>query len=154
MHDVTASLMTSTILDNQKLIIRMREVFHFIHKKVPHVYPVGPIYADQHMYHMASSSQWKAAIMTSSPRWSIHRNDRQKIHPEKVYFRSQILERPSIGEYWNISGVPVLPENLERDGVIQKLTILECKNSLVLSNTHIPVSGTWSILFPNYFCPA
>ena len=29
---------------------------------------------------------------------------------EKVYFRSQILERPSIGEYWNISGVPVLPE--------------------------------------------
>ena len=30
---------------------------------------------------------------------------------EKVYFRSQILERPSIGEYWNISGVPVLPEN-------------------------------------------
>ena len=31
---------------------------------------------------------------------------------EKVYFRSQILERPSIEEYWNISGVPVLPENV------------------------------------------
>ena len=31
---------------------------------------------------------------------------------EKVYFRSQILERPSIGEYWNIFGVPVLPENV------------------------------------------
>ena len=31
---------------------------------------------------------------------------------EKVNFRSQILERPSIGEYWNISGVPVLPENV------------------------------------------
>ena len=31
---------------------------------------------------------------------------------EIVYFRSQILERPSIGEYWNISGVPVLPENV------------------------------------------
>ena len=31
---------------------------------------------------------------------------------EKVYFRSQILERPSIGEYWNITGVPVLPENV------------------------------------------
>ena len=28
---------------------------------------------------------------------------------EKVNFRSQILERPSICEYWNISGVPVLP---------------------------------------------
>ena len=31
---------------------------------------------------------------------------------EKVYFRSQILEHPSIGEYWNISGVPVLSENV------------------------------------------
>ena len=31
---------------------------------------------------------------------------------EKVYFRSQILERPSIGEYRNIFGVPVLPENV------------------------------------------
>ena len=31
---------------------------------------------------------------------------------EKVYFRSQILERPSIGEYWNIFDVPVLPENV------------------------------------------
>ena len=30
----------------------------------------------------------------------------------KVYFRSQILERPSSGEYWNIFGVPVLPENV------------------------------------------
>ena len=31
---------------------------------------------------------------------------------EKVYFSSQILERPSISEYWNISGVPVLTENV------------------------------------------
>ena len=31
---------------------------------------------------------------------------------EKVYFRSQILECSSIGEYWNIFGVPVLPENV------------------------------------------
>ena len=31
---------------------------------------------------------------------------------EKVHFRSQILERPSISEYWNISGVPVLLENV------------------------------------------
>ena len=59
----------------------------------------------------------------------------------------------SIGEYWNISGVPLLPENvilrsLERAGVIQKFTILECKNDQVLSNTHVPVSGTSSILFP------
>ena len=30
----------------------------------------------------------------------------------KVYFTSQILEHPSIGEYWNISGVPVLPVNV------------------------------------------
>ena len=39
-------------------------------------------------------------------------NVQTKLHQEKVYFRSQILERPSIGEYWNISGVPVLPENV------------------------------------------
>ena len=38
---------------------------------------------------------------------------------------------------------------LERAGVIQKLTILERKNGLVLSNTRVPVSGTWSILFPS-----
>ena len=31
---------------------------------------------------------------------------------EKVNFRSQILVRPSIGEYWNIFVVPVLPENV------------------------------------------
>ena len=31
---------------------------------------------------------------------------------EKVYFRSQILELPRIGEYWNISCVPVLSENV------------------------------------------
>ena len=31
---------------------------------------------------------------------------------EKVYFRSQILERPSIGEFWNIFSVPVLTENV------------------------------------------
>ena len=36
----------------------------------------------------------------------------EKCNYETVYFRSQILERPSIGEYWNISGVPVLPENV------------------------------------------
>ena len=29
-----------------------------------------------------------------------------------MYCRSQILECPSIGEYWSISGVPVLPENV------------------------------------------
>ena len=35
-----------------------------------------------------------------------------KANLEKVYIRSQILECPSIGEYWNISGVPVFPENV------------------------------------------
>ena len=37
---------------------------------------------------------------------------------------------------------------LECAGGIQKQTILECQNGLVLSNTRVPVSGTWSILFP------
>ena len=38
--------------------------------------------------------------------------------------------------------------SLECAGGIQKQTILECQNGLVLSNTRVPVSGTWSILFP------
>ena len=36
----------------------------------------------------------------------------QKDVTEKVHFKSQILEWPSIGEYWNNFGVPVLPENV------------------------------------------
>ena len=36
----------------------------------------------------------------------------KKKHWEKVYFKSQILGRPSIGEYWHIIGVPLLPENV------------------------------------------
>ena len=36
----------------------------------------------------------------------------EKEYSEKVKFRSQILVRPSIGEYWNTFGVPVLPENV------------------------------------------
>ena len=68
-----------------------------------------------------------------------------------------LLEKYTSGpRYWN---VPVLVNtgtffeyqyylkmwylwSLERTGVIQKLTILERKNGLVLSNTHVPVSGT------------
>ena len=38
--------------------------------------------------------------------------------------------------------------SLQRAGCIQKLTILERQNGLALSNTRVPVSGTWSILFP------
>ena len=40
--------------------------------------------------------------------------------------------------------------SLDRAGGIQKQTILEHQNGLVLSNTRVPVSGTWSILFPNF----
>ena len=38
--------------------------------------------------------------------------------------------------------------SLEHAGGIQKQTILKRKNGLVLSNTCVPVSGTWSTLFP------
>ena len=41
----------------------------------------------------------------------------------------------------------VIFTSLERAGGIQKQTILECQNGLVLPNTRVPVSGTWSILF-------
>ena len=76
-------------------------------------------------------------------------------------FREKYTSGP---RYWN---VPVLVNtgtfcvyqycpklwslcSLEHGSVIQKLTILEHKNGLVLSNTHVPVSGTWSILFPAF----
>ena len=36
--------------------------------------------------------------------------------------------------------------------VIQKLTILECKYGLVLSNTRLPLSGTLSTLFLVFLC--
>ena len=60
---------------------------------------------------------------------------------EKVYFKSQILEHPSIGECWNIFGTPVLHKNVifmffTGASDIQILTIiLESKNDLILSNT-------------------
>ena len=77
---------------------------------------------------------------------------------EKVYFRSQILERPSIGECWNIFFHQYCLkmwylQSLERAGIIQKLTILERKNGLVLANPRVPVSGTWSILSPEFHLP-
>ena len=40
---------------------------------------------------------------------------------------------------------------LERAGVHQKLTILERKNGLVLANSRVPVSGTWSLLSPKNY---
>ena len=44
--------------------------------------------------------------------WIIKTEHRLMNEGEKVNFRSQILVRPSIGEYWNTFGVPVLPENV------------------------------------------
>ena len=64
----------------------------------------------------------------------------------EVYFRS----------HWNTGTILVYQyclkmcylRSLERASVIQKLTILERKAGLVLSNTCVPIPGTWSILFP------
>ena len=60
---------------------------------------------------------------------------------------SQILERPSIGEYWNISGVPALPENMifmffRTCWCYSEVCNTETQNGLVLSNTRVPVFGT------------
>ena len=68
----------------------------------------------------------------------------------KVYLRSQILECPNNGEYWNISCVQVLLENVifMFFGMCSVIQVLEHKNGLVLSSTHVLVSGTWSPLFP------
>ena len=69
---------------------------------------------------------------------------RVKEHYEKVYFRSQILERPSIGEYWNIFGVPVVPENMLVSSRSEQYWYDWMPKS---SNTRVTVSGTWSTLF-------
>ena len=65
----------------------------------------------------------------------------------EVYFRSQKLKHPSIGEYWNISGVPVLPENViifRKCWCYPEANNTEMhKNSLVLSTTCVPVSETY-----------
>ena len=54
----------------------------------------------------------RACFQRSFTKDDIHLQNNIIDPKEKVNFRSQILERPSIGEYWNISGVPVLPENM------------------------------------------
>ena len=72
---------------------------------------------------------------------------------EKVYFRSQILECPSIGEYWNISNVPVLPENV----IFTFFRMCWCYSEAYNTGTQKRSSivqysctsiWTWSILFP------
>ena len=74
------------------------------------------------------------------------------------FFGKSILQVPDTGmsQYWSIlehfwctsiARKMWYLHSLEYASVIQKLTILEHKNGLVLSNTRVPVSGTWSILF-------
>ena len=48
-------------------------------------------------------------------------------YSENAYFQYQLLDFYSIGEYWNISGVPVYLRCLESASVIRKLTMLEHK---------------------------
>ena len=62
--------------------------------------------------------------------------------PEKANFRSQILERPSIGEYWNISGVPVLPENV---------TLMFFRTCLCYSEAYNTGTQKWSSIV-QYSC--
>ena len=63
----------------------------------------------------------------------------QKDVTEKVHFRSQILERPSIGEYWNNLGVPVLSENVIFTFFRMYWCYSEAYNTTYLP-TYLPVS--------------
>ena len=83
---------------------------------------------------------------TKNKQWALHFFPFEGVflaHLEKIYLRSQILERHSFGEYRNIFDVPVLPKlshlhSLERVSVIQKITILEQKkNGLVLGRAKL-----------------
>ena len=82
--------------------------------------------------------------------------------PQKTFPVTPLTSGP---RYWN---VPVLVNTgtflvyqyclkmwylryLECAGGIEKQTKLECRNGPVLSNTHVPISGTWSTLFSDFF---
>ena len=63
-----------------------------------------------------SDLYWKIKIeycrhVTLSP-WSCHICVRQVSNQKKVFLGPRYWNPPSIGEYWNISGLPVLPENV------------------------------------------
>ena len=87
-----------------------------------------------------------------------------KLHSTGFY--KKIRKKYTSGlRYWNVpvlvnSGTVLVYQyclkmcylrSLEDAGLIQELTILEHKIGLVLSNAHVPVSGTSSILFPKIF---
>ena len=55
---------------------------------------------------------FKKSILYSRNQFDSYEKSFSRKYTEKVYFRSQILECPSIGQYWIIFGVPVLPENV------------------------------------------
>ena len=93
----------------------------------------------------------------SCTRWSPSKDSKYSISCTKE--GKSILQVPNTGmsQYWSIlehfwcTSIAQKCDTyvfLEHASVIQKLTILEHKNGLVLSNTRVPVSGTWSILFP------
>ena len=70
------------------------------------------------------------------------KKQKTKENKEKVYFRSQILECPSIGQYWNIFGVPVLPENV----ILTFFRICQC-----YSETYNTGTQKWSSIV-QYSC--
>ena len=94
---------------------------------------MGPVWPSTEMWLQALKEAWhlmfvyKCLLFMTGFKYSVFRRAKTmpffrrklltvpcylSISAEKVYFRSQILERPSIGEYWNISGVPLLSENV------------------------------------------
>ena len=117
----------------------------------------------------SAMQMWQETVQEMDRLTNEHRV-RPLVQIQNLFFKIQIRKKYTSGpRYWN---VPVLvntgtfhvyqycPEmwylrSLEGAGGIQKQTILERQNGLVLSNTRVPVSGTWRILFPqiqNFVC--
>ena len=93
--------MTEYTLNEKLKIVNMGDIFLDMAADSP-----GPVLSGTH-----SSTHIQYRV------WNVLKGSQiQKTLPtslaEKVYFRSQILECPSIGQYWNIFGIPVLPENV------------------------------------------
>ena len=62
---------------------------------------------------------------------------------EKICFRSQILEGSSIGKYWNIFGVPVLPKNL----ILRLLYSVVQKYTGILTKFYSPIAFDEKVTF-------
>ena len=90
----------------------------------------------------------KAVTNPNLTRLLLRKKKRKKYTSGPRYWNVPVLTNTGTFKVYQYRPKMWYLRSLEHASVIQKLTILEHKNGVVLSNTRVPVSGTWSILFP------